>query len=170
MGIDKATLVVEGKPMAVRVADAMWEAGCHPVECQGGDAPAIAEYGLDVVPDREPGQGPVAAIRDALARHPDRAVVVAACDLVDLRGDTIRALLDAASSSDGVDVAVAASGGDRHLICWWRAGVADRIDELVGAGVSSFRGTLSQLHTIDVEVDPSAIRNVNTPTDLVDRG
>ena len=41
MGVDKATLIVGDKPMAIRVADAMWEAGCHPVESQGGDTAAM---------------------------------------------------------------------------------------------------------------------------------
>ena len=30
MGSDKAFVTVDGVPMAVRVADALWEAGCRP--------------------------------------------------------------------------------------------------------------------------------------------
>jgi molybdopterin-guanine dinucleotide biosynthesis protein A len=169
MGVDKATLVIGDKPMAVRVADVMWEAGCQPVECQGGDVATITEYGLVAVPDRDPGSGPVAAIRDALDRHEGSDVVVVACDLVDVDAATIAAVSDAGAGGDA-DVAVAASDGQRHLISWWSAGVGPRLDELVGAGVTSYREALSELKAVDVAVDPTVVRNVNTPTDLGDPG
>lgn len=169
MGVDKATLFVGDKPMAVRVADAMWEAGCHPVECQGGDAAAITEYGLEVVPDRNPGDGPVAAIRDALERHEGHDVVVAACDLVDLDGATITALATAGTRGD-VDVAVVVADGRRHLVSWWRRGLGRRLGELIDAGVTSYREALSALSVTDVEAAPSVVRNVNTPSDLGNPG
>ena len=165
MGVDKATLFVGDKPMAVRVADAMWEAGCQPVECQGGDAAAITEYGLEVVPDRDPGAGPVAAIRDALDRHAGRDVVVAACDLVDLDGATIAALTAAGREAD-VDVAVVVADGRRHLVSWWRAGSGTRLGELVDSGVTSYGEALGALRVTDVPAAPSVVRNVNTPSDL----
>ena len=168
MGVDKATLVVDGKPLVVRVADALWEASCHPVECQGGDPVAIAEYGLDAHPDAQPGGGPVAAIRDALQRHAGSNVVVAACDLVDLDAGTVGAVLEAAG--DDADVAVATTDGERHLLAWWRAGSAERLDEALDAGVRSFRGALERLETTDVAVAPAAVRNLNSPTDVDDRG
>ena len=111
MGVDKATMVVDGKPMVVRVADALWEAGCHPVECQGGDLVAIGEYGIDAWPDTRPGGGPLTAVHDALARHRTSNVVIAACDLADLDGDAVRALIDGADDVDA-EVAVAATGGE----------------------------------------------------------
>lgn len=169
MGVDKATMVVDGKPMAVRVADAMWEAICHPVECQGGDLIAIGEHGLDVFSDTRPGAGPVTAIHDALSRHPDVNVVVAACDMVDLDCDTIRTVIDAGSGGDA-DVAVATTGGERHLVAWWRAGTTDRLEALLAEGITSYRTALGRLRTVDVEVEPATTRNLNTPSDVDARG
>ena len=170
MGVDKATLVVDGKPMAVRVADALWEAGCHPVECQGGDVLGISEFGLDVIADRDPGRGPLAGIHEALVRHEDCDVVVAACDLVDLDGATVRELVAAGGEASPADAVVAISGEQRHLVCWWRAGSAVLVGELLDDGVTSYRAALERLQTVDVEVEPTTIRNVNTPTDLEHRG
>jgi molybdenum cofactor guanylyltransferase len=166
MGVDKATMSVAGKPMVVTVADAMWEAGCQPVECQGGDVAAIAQFGLEVISDDVPDLGPLAAISAALSRHPGCDVAVAACDLVGLDGATLRSLI-AAGSADGAvaDVVVAATGQDRHLISWWRAGVGARLAELVASGVTSYRAGLDLLDTLDLQVDPSVVRNVNTPAD-----
>lgn len=168
MGADKATMVVDGKPMAVRVADALWEAGCHPVECQGGDAAALAEYGLDAHPDSEPFGGPASAILDALERHTDVALVIAACDLAELDGATVGKLLDAATRVDDVDVVVATTGGRRHLVGWWRRGAAARLAPIVRGGERSYLGVLDGLRTLEVEVSDRALRNVNTPADVDD--
>jgi molybdopterin-guanine dinucleotide biosynthesis protein A len=166
MGVDKATLTIAGKPMIVSVADAMWEAGCHPVECQGGDADAIAEFGLEVMPDDVPGFGPLPAISAALSRHAGSDVVVAACDLPDLDGATIRSLIAAGTADRAdADVVVATTGQARHLVAWWRRGVGPRLDALVASGVTSYRAALDVLDTLDVQVATTAVRNVNAPAD-----
>jgi molybdenum cofactor guanylyltransferase len=168
MGVDKATLVVGGKPMAVRVADALWEAGCHPVECQGGDLDAMRAFGLDGFADSEPGRGPLVAVHEALSRHAHVDVVTAACDLVDLDGASVKALIAAGASDVTVDVAVAVTGAERHLVCWWRAGTVDLVGRCIADGVVSYRDALSRLRTVDVAVATSSVRNVNTPSDLAD--
>ena len=166
MGADKATLPVHGKPMVVCVADALWEAGLHPVECQGGDVESIEEFGLRVVPDPEPGRGPLAAMHAALERNADRDVVIVACDLVDIEGHTIRALLDAATAEGRPDVAAAFADGQHHLASWWRAGTAGKLAALRAEGVDAYQAALARLVTLDVPVAEAAIRNVNTPSDL----
>lgn len=165
MGADKATLVVGGRPMAVRVADALWEARCHPVICQGGDVATITEYGLDARPDSEPGGGPVAAIRDALGAV-DADAVVAACDLVDLDGGTVRALLAAGDAHPDADVVVATAGDRRHLLGYWRTRAVPALAVAIDDGESSYLGVLDRLRTIDCPVDERAVRNVNQPDDL----
>lgn len=167
MGVDKATLVVDGKPLAVRVADALWESGCHPVECQGGDPEVLAEYGLDGVQDDPPDGGPVIGILQALRRHPDVRVAVAACDFPDLDGSTVAGLLDVARSPDtAADVVVASAGGQRQLVSVWASGTADRLASLVEAGERSYLAVLDALSTVDVEVGADVVRNVNTPSDV----
>lgn len=169
MGVDKSTLVVDGKPMVVSVADALWEAGCHPVECQGGNEATIGEYGLPVVADREPGRGPLVAIAEALARHVDCDVVVAACDLPDLDASAVSATIAAARGRTDLDVAVA-SDGDRHMLACWRAGTVGRLAALVRDGVVAYLDALDALRTVDVAVSPAAVRNVNTPIDAESAG
>ena len=111
MGADKAFVVVDGRPMVVAVADALWEGGCSPVECQGGDVERLAGLGMTAFPDTRPGTGPVAAIVDALERTGD-TVVVAACDLPGLDAATVREL----ASSDAA-AAFARTGEGRPTSC-----------------------------------------------------
>ncbi len=166
MGVDKATLSVNGKPMVVCVADALWEAGLHPVECQGGDRAAIEEYGLPVEPDPESGAGPLGAMHAALDRHPRSDVVFVACDLVDIDGETIRALVDTAKVDAPHDVAAAFAGGRYHMASWWRTGTAPKLAALLADGVTAYQDALDRLATLDVPVVEAIVRNVNTPSDL----
>jgi molybdopterin-guanine dinucleotide biosynthesis protein A len=150
MGRDKAFVEVEGRPMVVAVADALWEGGCHPVECQGGDLDGLFELGLPAVADTTPLAGPVAAIADALGRHVG-PVVVAACDLASLDAATVRRVIGV-GATDGT-VAVAASGGRRHLLSYWTPDALGRLGR-----DCSYRDAL--------DVAPDAMRNVNEPDDL----
>lgn len=159
MGRDKAFVEVAGRPMVVAVADALWEAGCNPVECQGGDLDRLADLGLPAVADSTPGGGPVAAIVDALGRH-QGPIVVAACDLVRLDAGTVQQVIDV-GSVDGAAVAVAASGGHRHLLSYWTPDVVDRLER-----GGSYRDALDAAGATSVAVDDELMRNVNEPDDL----
>ena len=165
MGTDKALLVVDGRPMGVRVADALWEAGCHPVWCQGGDAASLAALGLDTVPDAAPGEGPVAAISSALQHAGGADVVTAACDLVDLDATTV-ASVARATAAGPCDVAVASAAGRDHLLACWSSSSAIRLRELVDAGTRALHEVLASLVVVRVEVPTAAVRNVNDPGDL----
>ncbi|MDJ0769914.1 MAG: molybdenum cofactor guanylyltransferase [Ilumatobacter sp.] len=168
MGSDKATLPVDGRPMAVRVADALWEAGCQPVFCQGGDAAALASFGLEVSPDSMPGEGPLPAIHAAIDRVRGD-IVVAACDLADLDAATVTALIDrAGAGDDAADVIVATAAGRRHLLSYWAARAAAPLADLIARGTRSYGAALDELAVIEVDVDVAGVRNVNTPGDLLD--
>ena len=70
MGRDKATLVLDGRPLAVRVADELAAAGALRVEAVGGDAEALVRAGLVHRPDRWPGEGPLGGIVTSLEAQP----------------------------------------------------------------------------------------------------
>lgn len=161
MGRDKAFVEVGGRPMVVAVADALWEAGCHPVECQGGDLDRLAEFGLPAIADSVPGEGPVAALVEAISRH-HGPVVVAACDLAHVDAETVRRVVGAGADTDGV--AVAASGGHRHLLSYWTPRAVGRLAVVDRAG--SYRDALDAVGATSVDVDDARMRNLNRPDDL----
>ena len=165
MGTDKARLLVDGRPMAVRIADALWEAGCHPVWCQGGDLAALRQLGLDAVADETPGEGPVGAILSAL-RHGGGDLVVAACDLVALDAASVRAVTDPGRRREPVDVAVARAEGRAHLLSWWSGDAVPKLERLFDDGVRSYRAALASLRVAEIEVPSRALRNANCPDDL----
>ena len=82
MGRDKALLEVDGAAMALRVADALREAGRRRGRRhrwrRGGAGPARAR----VVADDDPGEGPFPATLTALRHAPTEVVAVLSCDLL----------------------------------------------------------------------------------------
>ena len=103
MGRDKAAIVIDGRTMADRVADALRAAGADEVVTIGGARGAVA--------DDVPGEGPLAGIVTAVRWAGGRVVVVAPCDLVAPDPGALRAL--AAAVEDGAVAAVPAP--DRPL-------------------------------------------------------
>src|SRR5258706_2712594 len=67
MGVDKATLAVDGVAMARRVGDALVLAGCSPVVAIGGEARGLSELGLGHVAHAFPCDGPLGAVLTALS-------------------------------------------------------------------------------------------------------
>jgi molybdopterin-guanine dinucleotide biosynthesis protein A len=165
MGVDKAVIEVGGRPMVMRVADALREGGCDPVVCQGGTEQITTTLGLDVLPDPEPGAGPVPAILAAL-RHDGGPILVAACDLADLDADAVRSVIEAGSTGPVPMVAAGFADDRPHLLSFWPSEALDPLAILVADGVSAYRVALQRLGAAKVPVDPAAVRNVNRPEDL----
>jgi len=165
MGLDKAFVEVGGRPMVVRVATALTDAGCSPVVCQGGNHQLTAAFGLEVVPDPIPDAGPVLAIMAALEHH-GGPILVAACDLADLDQEAARALIERAGEDPAVLVAVATAETQAHLLSYWRPEALDPLRRLVADGVTAYRVALQRLGACEVPVAPTAVRNINRPEDL----
>jgi len=170
MGRTKALVEIDGVPMALRVVHALRGAGCDPVVAIGGDVDELAPLGIPVFPDLDPGGGPLAGIVAALDRfagpEPGGWVCVAACDLPGLDTHTVSLLVAAARKHPAADVVVARTDRLEPACALWSVGVALRVRALYGAGVRAVHGVLDEVQTVAVDVDPAALRNINTPAEL----
>ena len=137
------------------------EGGCDPVGCLGGDVEQLALLGLTAVSDSRPGDGPVAAIVDALERT-GGDIVVAACDLPELDGDTIRAL----TAHPEAPAAYARTGDRAQLVSAWSPDALTVLRALSADGPVSYRAALEAVGAVAIDVDPERVRNVNEPDDL----
>jgi molybdenum cofactor guanylyltransferase len=156
MGRDKASLLVDGVPMAVRVATALDHAGAAAVACIGPPAGDLA-----AVPDLHPGEGPLGGILTALGWAGGAVVVVAPCDLLDPDPDAFAAL---AAGADPV----AAATADRPLPIGLAPPAAAPLRAAFAAGERSVRRALaaSDLRVTAVELGPEALADADTPADL----
>jgi molybdopterin-guanine dinucleotide biosynthesis protein A len=165
MGRDKATLTIDGMPMAARVAEALRLAGAEPVLAVGGNQAALEALGLAWVADRYPGEGPLGGILSAFAAAGHEAVVaVVATDLPALEASVVQALVAALGTRD-----VAVAGGERPepLCAVWRVSTCEAV--LTGAfeqGERAVHRAWAALDQIVVPVPARHLRNVNHPDDL----
>jgi molybdopterin-guanine dinucleotide biosynthesis protein A len=160
MGRDKASLLVNGVPMAVRVAVALRAAGASAVACIGR-APGPAAGDLAAVPDLHPGEGPLGGVLTALGWAGDAVVVVAPCDLLAPDPAAFAAL---AARADPV----AAADVDHPLPIGLAPPALGPLRAAFAAGERSVRRALaaSDLRVTAVELRPGALADADTPADL----
>jgi molybdopterin-guanine dinucleotide biosynthesis protein A len=168
MGRDKAVMIVDGLPMASRVAAALASGGCEPVVAIGGARTELERFGLGVVPDRFPGEGPLGGIITALLDAPVDvpAVFVASCDLPRLSGAAVHAVLAALALAITADVAIAVGDRDQPLCAAWRQVALPSLQHLFSSGERRVSSAIRELSVARVELPREVLLNVNTIADL----
>ena len=165
MGADKATLLIEGQPLVVRVIDAVSHLGG--VKIVGGDAEIGRIGNVTHVLDPEPHIGPFGALVHATQSVTGDEVLVVSCDLAQLTAGHVDMLVDARRRTNA-DVSVPLVGGRRqwHGVCF-----ASRI---VPELTSRFEGGVRSLHSgfagfrecAVLSTSPGFFRDIDTPEDL----
>lgn len=168
MGRDKALLPIEGRAMALRVADALRAAGAVEVLAIGGDGPALAALGLDWRPDERPGDGPLPATITALRAASEAHVLVVSCDLVAPDPGAMAATVQALVDHPGAAGAVPVDGGHRQWThAAWRADAARPLAAAHASGMRSLRRAGADLLVYEVHgLDPAALADADEPWDL----
>lgn len=164
MGRDKAMLEIDGVPMVDRVITVLRRAGAVEVATLGGAARGRADRHLA---DRHPGEGPLGGVITALAEFPARTVVVVACDLAWLDEASVAAVVRAGADAD---VALARTDRLESLLGAWKSTALSVLEAEFVSGERSIRNALGALRVVEVPVSPEAVRNVNRPEDVPDRG
>jgi molybdopterin-guanine dinucleotide biosynthesis protein A len=178
MGRDKALIALEGRALAVRVAEAVAAAGASGVVAVGGDLERLRAAGLAAVPDRDgPGAGPLAGILTALTSH-DRAtedaggdgiVFVASCDLVRPSAEAVVATVRALSARADADVAVPVVASRRQWMhAAWRRRAAAPLAAALSGGERAVHAAVAAggLRVVDVDIDAAAVADADRPADL----
>jgi molybdopterin-guanine dinucleotide biosynthesis protein A len=172
-GVDKSLLRIDGRPLVVRVVDALLAAGAGTVTVVGGDAAAITALGLAFTADRWPGAGPLAGIATALASSPEGTEVVAVlgCDLLAPDPGAITVVVEALLAAPLATAAAVpvVEGRRQWLHAAWRPGIAAVLDRALAAGERSIHGLVDTGAVIAALVDgldPADVADVDTPADL----
>lgn len=159
MGIDKAAIVIDGRTMADRVADALAAAGAHPV------------LRVDAATDLHPGDGPVGGVITALSLlDPTHDLVaVLACDLLSPEPSAIVAVVSALAADPVAAAAVPSVDGDpQWMHAVWRRSLAGRaLADAFADGARSFAAATSGLVVLGVAGLPRGTGDdADTPDDL----
>lgn len=167
MGADKATLVVDGLPMAARAVAALHTAGISDVVLIGASGAHVDLPGRPVA-DAWPGEGPVGGVLTALREAASigaTGVVCLAADLPAVDADAVELLL----GDGGPAIRLGAVGG--RVVPpngWWPVEVRSAIEARFAEGARSFRNALPDgadgLQVIAVDVP--ALADADEPADL----
>src|SRR5437763_12282195 len=101
LGRDKASLLFEGEPLAVRVLGRLQDA-CEEVVVASGDGTGLAWLGVAQVPDGVPGAGPLAGIVAGLEWASFETVAVVAVDMPYASAELLRLLAGLRTDEDAV--------------------------------------------------------------------
>jgi molybdopterin-guanine dinucleotide biosynthesis protein A/rhodanese-related sulfurtransferase len=167
MGRDKASLPIDGRPMAERVAIALRDAGAAEVFAVG-EFPGSATVDLAVVADDQPGAGPLGGVRTALAAAQHELVVVLACDLRDPSLAAIAALVRAANRAPEASLVVpVVEGREQWLHAAWRRSGRAALDAAWAAGHRSLHAAAAHVErVVRYGAPPAGLRDADRPADL----
>jgi molybdopterin-guanine dinucleotide biosynthesis protein A len=164
MGVDKATLVIRGEPLAIHAATVL-AAVCDPVIEVGAGA-----TGLRCVREEPPGEGPLAALlagADALTT--EVPIVLLACDLPFIDETVVRMLAE----HPGKGSVVPTVAGRKQYACsrWSPAAIASARVEFA-RGERAMRALLAAGDAAFVAADQHAraLADVDSPADLARLG
>jgi molybdopterin-guanine dinucleotide biosynthesis protein A len=166
MGRDKALVTVDGVPLAARVARAVREAAGSVVLV--GDPVRHAGLGIEVVPDRLPGCGPLGGIHAALAHTACEWNLIVACDMPRLPAELLRDLLDAAERHGSEVLLPSNPEGRMEPLCGvWRRSAYGAVEAALGRGIRKVAEAVRNLNPI-LYPAPEMLHfsNINTPEDL----
>jgi molybdopterin-guanine dinucleotide biosynthesis protein A len=168
MGRDKALLEVDGRAMAVRVADALQAAGAHRVVALGGDGDRLQALGLEVGSDRWPGEGPLGATITAMELAGAGALLVASCDLVRPSASAMAATVSALADHPGAVAAMPVVDGHRQVAhAAWDVRARPALEAAFLAGERSLRRVAAELLVFEVVgLAPAALADADGPSDL----
>lgn len=170
MGRPKALLRLAGETFLERTVIALREGGCDPVlvVVADGDENAAREAagtGAQVLVNLHPGEGPITSLRVALAALGDTAagLVYLPVDHPLVRGDTVRALLDAARKQEAALTLPVYDSERGHPAVFGASLFAELSDPTLegGARTVAYRH-LDHAVLVDVD-DAGVITDIDTP-------
>ncbi len=165
---DKCWQQVDGIPMIVRVLRAVAPVVDETIVVGGSQAPD----GTQLVPDEDPGAGPLAAIATGMRTAPADLYLVVSCDIPLVTSELLQYLVDNAGGGDAVVPVVAA--GREPLCAVYARRCLPAINRALASGrrrADSFYGNVQVRWVSEIELaqfgPPERLFfNVNTPDAL----
>jgi molybdopterin-guanine dinucleotide biosynthesis protein A len=164
MGRDKALIEFNGEPMLVRTARQVQKAAVTATII--GSPDRYGHFGLEVIPDREPGLGPLGGIETALSLGRASWNLVVACDMPDLEPSLLKALVDRAVNSLA-DAVIARTSRPEPLCAVYSLSCAAHFGACIERGslkmMEALEGLRIAWHPLE---NRHELTNLNTPMDL----
>jgi len=164
LGQDKSMLEVAGQPMIKHVYDQLWPY-FNQILISSSDVSKYDFVGVEVVPDRILGQGPLMGIASAMEASANDINFVTACDIPHVDMFLVRRMLRECRDCDGV---VPKLGDSRYepLFAVYRKSMLKAMNKLLASGGRKIDGVYNhcKISYIDLAEDQRPA-NINTMAD-----
>ncbi len=168
MGTDNATLEVDGVAMAERVSAAALASGASEILLIGGPQKRAAGLSGLWKKDLYAGEGPLGGVITALKTASHDAVVVLSCDMPFITSSVIASLVPPLSEAQAT-----VGRTDRlNWLCsaWSKSECLPSLQSVWKRNERAVHRAAVLLDVVEVPVPAVAVRNINTPEDLVGDG
>ena len=165
MGADKATLEIDGVAMAERVSRAAQEAGASEVLLIGGTQKKASGLSGAWKKDLFAGEGPLGGVITALKSASHDSVVVLSCDMPYITSSVIASLVPPLSEAQAT-----VGRTDRlNWMCaaWSKSECLQTLQSVWKRNERAIHRAAVLLDVVEVPVPAVAVRNINTPEDLL---
>jgi molybdopterin-guanine dinucleotide biosynthesis protein A len=134
------------------------------------NTPEIVPAGIEVLPDRHPGDGPLGALASFHARYPEQTVLLIGCDHFLLEGATLRKLLDEHQPTNPATAFPNRIDQRPEPLCAiYSPEVLAHAQPSLEAGEFCARHFLEAQPPVIIQpADPVALDNANSPADLAE--
>ncbi len=159
-GSDKALAPAGETTMGALVVAALRSAQVDPVVAIGGDVGW--QLGVPTVPDRWPGQGPLAAVATATLWARRGSVLVVPCDLPLLKPQDVALITAQAAAHPGTGVAATVEGERQQQLTCLPAGWGHQLRDLVASGERRLDAVFQIGSWTEVEVSADSVADADT--------
>jgi molybdopterin-guanine dinucleotide biosynthesis protein A len=167
MGTDKSMLPINGRPLIERICRQLRN-GFEQILISADQVEKLAFLGVEIVPDKVPGQGPLMGIASALGASASDLNFVVACDIPNIELRYVRRMLSqAAGSNADIVLPVSADGKCEPLFAVYRKSALRAIDRVLSSGGRKISDIFSLCTVKHAELEAS-LANLNTMADYED--
>ena len=160
MGMDKSVLAINGKPMVEIIAEQLRTSFSQTL-ISANDAEKFAFLGLQIVPDRIQGQGPLMGIASALEASANEVNFVVACDIPHIDLTYVRKML---SRAKGADIVIPRSRDKEYepLFAVYHKSALEVINKVLRTGGRKISDVFTRCKVCYIELKADCFTNLNT--------
>jgi len=160
MGMDKSVLAINGKPMVEIIAEQLRTSFSQTL-ISANDAEKFAFLGLQIVPDRIQGQGPLMGIASALEASANEVNFVVACDIPHIDLVYVRKMLWRAK---GADIVIPRSRDKEYepLFAVYHKSALEAINKVLLTGGRKISDVFTRCKVRYIELKADSFANLNT--------
>ncbi|GAI20867.1 unnamed protein product [marine sediment metagenome] len=160
MGMDKSVLAINGKPMVEIIAEQLRTSFSQTL-ISANDAEKFAFLGLQIVPDRIQGQGPLMGIASALEASANEVNFVVACDIPHIDLAYVRKML---SRAKGADIVIPRSRDKEYepLFAVYHKSALEAINKVLRTGGRKISDVFTRCKVRYIELKADSFANLNT--------